>query len=149
MIVFSVVLALEVVAIIVNGWTVSAAAVVSILAAAYYLKQDWAMGLAMAVVLFLMCAAGSEIEPRLGTGATLGTAAFFFVLGWALQFLGHKYEGMKPAFFDDVMGLAVGPLFVCAEVFFYFGAHPALQRYIEERVGPTVARRVHAGSTAS
>ncbi|HEX3061244.1 MAG TPA: Mpo1-like protein, partial [Usitatibacter sp.] len=96
--------------------------------------------------LFLLCAAASEIEPRLGTGATLSTAAFFFVLGWGLQFLGHKYDGMKPAFLDDVMGLAIGPLFVCAEAFFFFGARPAVRRYVEERVGPTVARREHPPS---
>jgi len=29
-------------------------------------------------------------------------------------------------------------------VFFLFGAKPALRRYIEERVGPTVARRASA-----
>ena len=146
MIVFAVLLALEPLSFSIAGWTVSIAALVSIISCAYYLKLDWAMGLAMVVALFLMCAACSEIEPRLGTAATLSTAAFFFVLGWALQFLGHKYEGMKPAFFDDVMGLAIGPLFVCAEVFFHFGGRPAVQRYIEERVGPTVARRVHATS---
>jgi uncharacterized membrane protein YGL010W len=51
---------------------------------------------------------------------------------------------MKPAFFDDAKQLLVGPLFVCAEVFFLFGARPALKRYIEERVGPVVARRAPA-----
>ncbi len=97
----------------------------------------------MAVVLFAMCAAASEIDARLATGATLATAAFFFILGWGLQFQGHKYEGMKPAFLDDVMGLVIGPLFVLAEVIFHFGGRPAVRRYIEERVGPTVARREH------
>lgn len=143
MIVFSVLLALETVSFSIGGWAVSAAAVVSILACVYYVKLDWAMGLAMVAAFFLLCAASSEIEPRLGHGATLVTAAFFFILGWGLQFQGHKYEGMKPAFFDDVMGLAIGPLFVCAEVFFFFGARPAVRRYVEERVGPTVARREH------
>lgn len=143
MIVFAVLLALETASFSLNGWTISVAALVSIIACAYYLKLDWAMGVAMAVALFALCAAASEIEPRLGTNATLATAAFFFILGWGLQFQGHKYEGMKPAFVDDIMGLAIGPLFVCAEVFFFFGARAAVRRYVEERVGPTVARRVH------
>ena len=39
------------------------------------------------------------------------------------------------------MQLIIGPLFVCAEAFFLLGAKPQLRRYIEERVGPTVARR--------
>jgi uncharacterized membrane protein YGL010W len=141
MIVFAVLLALETASFSLNGWTISVAALVSIIACAYYLKLDWAMGVAMAVALFALCAAASEIEPRLGTHATLATAAFFFILGWGLQFQGHKYEGMKPAFLDDIMGLAIGPLFVCAEVFFFFGARSAVRRYVEERVGPTVARR--------
>ncbi|HEX4330576.1 MAG TPA: Mpo1-like protein [Usitatibacter sp.] len=143
MIVFAVLLALETASFSLGGWTVSAAALVSVVACAYYLKLDWAMGLAMAVTLFVLCAASSEIEPRLGSAATLATAAFFFILGWGLQFQGHKYEGMKPAFFDDVAQLAIGPLFVCAETFFAFGGRAKLRRYIEERVGPTVARRRH------
>jgi uncharacterized membrane protein YGL010W len=48
---------------------------------------------------------------------------------------------MKPAFFDDMKQLLIGPLFVCAEAFFMLGMRNALRRYIEERVGPTVARR--------
>jgi uncharacterized membrane protein YGL010W len=146
MIVFAVLLALETAAFSIHGWPVSAAALASVVACAYYFRLDRAMGLAMAVALFLMCAAASEIEPRLGTNATLATAAFFFVLGWGLQFQGHKYEGMKPAFFDDVMGLAIGPLFICAEVIFLLGGRAAVRRYIEERVGPTVARREHPPS---
>ena len=68
-------------------------------------------------------------------------AALLFLIGWALQFLGHKFEGMKPAFFDDVKQLLVGPLFVCAEIAFAFGARGELRSRIEAHVGPTVARR--------
>jgi uncharacterized membrane protein YGL010W len=143
MIVFSVILALETASYSLDGWTVSVAAIVAIIGSIYYLRLDWALGAAMAVVLFFMCAGASEIEPRLGTNATLWLALAIFVVGWVLQFWGHKFEGMKPAFFDDMMGLAIGPIFLCAEAFFMLGAKPQLRRYIEERVGPVVARRVH------
>jgi uncharacterized membrane protein YGL010W len=149
MIVFSVILALETVDFSLGGWAVSAAAILAIVSCIYYLRLDWAMGIAMSVVLFFMCAGASEIEPRLGTAATLWLAAAIFIVGWALQFLGHKYEGMKPAFFDDMMQLAIGPLFICAESFFMAGARPGLRRYIEERVGPVVARRSHAADPAT
>lgn len=33
-----------------------------------------------------------------------------FVIGWVGQFLGHKIEGKKPAFFDDMVFLLIGPL---------------------------------------
>ncbi len=36
---------------------------------------------------------------------------------------------------------AIGPIFVCAEAFFLLGAKAELRRRIEERTGPTVARR--------
>ena len=114
---------------------------VALAAAIYYLLLDRMLGVAMLIVLFLMCAGASEMAARLGTAPALGWAAFLFAFGWALQFLGHKFEGMKPAFFDDAKQLIIGPLFVCAEAFFMLGAKAGLRRYIEDRVGPTVARR--------
>jgi uncharacterized membrane protein YGL010W len=35
-----------------------------------------------------------------------------FMGAWVLQFIGHKLEGKKPSFFEDVQYLWVGPLFV-------------------------------------
>jgi uncharacterized membrane protein YGL010W len=141
MIVFAIILALATVIIPAGPVAVSLAAVISLALSAYYLKLDWGLGIAMAIVLFLMCAAASEMTHRLGAGASLAWALGTFVAGWAIQFLGHRFEGMKPAFFDDVRQLLIGPIFVCAEAFFLLGAKPALRRYIEDRIGPTVARR--------
>jgi uncharacterized membrane protein YGL010W len=149
LIVFAIVLALAVVSFPLAGLAITPAALACIAAAAYYLRVDAAFGTAMAAVLFALCAAASEATARLGDGGALALAAGLFASGWALQFWGHRFEGMKPAFFDDAKQLLVGPLFVCAEVFFFFGAKPALRRYIEERVGPTVARRVPAPATGS
>lgn len=149
MIVFSVILALETVGFSLDGWAVSAAAILAVVSCIYYLRLDLALGIAMSIALFFMCAGASEIEPRLGPTVTLWLAAAIFVAGWALQFLGHKYEGMKPAFYDDMMQLAIGPLFICAESFFMAGAKRDLRRHIEERVGPVVARRSHAAGPAT
>lgn len=141
LIVFAVVLALAVVEFVVNGFSITLAAIASIAACIYYLRLDLVLGLTMAATLLVMNAGASEIAHRLSSGATLGLAAGVFIVGWIIQFVGHKYEGMKPAFFDDAKQLLIGPLFVAAEAFFIFGGKPALRRYIEDRVGPTVARR--------
>jgi len=141
MIVFSVVLALAVVEIPAGPVVLTLAAIASIAASIYYLKLDLTLGITMAVALFAMCAAASEITHRAGTGLALGIAATIFVVGWAIQFLGHKWEGMKPAFIDDAKQLLIGPIFVCAEAYFLCGAMQHLRKYIEDRVGPTVARR--------
>ena len=146
MIVFAVILALATATVHVGSVAITMAAVISVAACIYYFALDRIFGLTMAVAFFLMCAGASEITARMSIPAVLGLAAAIFAAGWALQFLGHRYEGMKPAFFDDVMQLVIGPLFVCAEAFFLLGAKPQLRRYIEERVGPTVARRNAAGT---
>jgi uncharacterized membrane protein YGL010W len=64
----------------------------------------------------------------------------FFVVGWLIQFLGHYYEGKKPAFADDLVGLLVGPMFVTAELLFTLGLARPLAHEIERRAGPTVLR---------
>lgn len=141
MIVFSIVLALATVWIPVGPVTLTLAALLSIATGIYYLRLDFIFGVTMSVVLFAMCALSSEIVHRLGIGASLGLALALFVVGWVIQFVGHKYEGMKPAFIDDSKQLLIGPVFVCAEAYFLAGARGPLRRYIEERVGPTCARR--------
>ena len=34
-----------------------------------------------------------------------------------IQFVGHKIEGKKPSFFEDIQYLWVGPLFLLSKVF--------------------------------
>jgi uncharacterized membrane protein YGL010W len=53
-----------------------------------------------------------------------------FVIGWIIQFIGHIYEKAKPAFFDDIIGLAIGPLFLMAEAYFMLGFEKNLERSI-------------------
>lgn len=48
-----------------------------------------------------------------------------FVAGWVLLFLGHKIEGNKPAFFQGLIYLLVGPVWVAKELWSYLtGTHP-------------------------
>lgn len=138
MIVFSVVLALVPFALGGVNVALIALAVVSV----YYLTLDRPLGFAMLAFLLVCYLAAIYLAARIaGQGMVLGTAGALFAIGWAIQFVGHKYEGMKPAFTDDIMGLIIGPLFIMTEVFFALGLKRALKRYVEERVGPTLAAR--------
>lgn len=38
-----------------------------------------------------------------------------FVVGWVFQLIGHKYEGNKPKFLDNLLYLLIGPLYVFEE----------------------------------
>lgn len=44
-----------------------------------------------------------------------------FALAWAGQFYGHKLEGQKPSFFDDLKFLLIGPLWVAEPLFPHVG----------------------------
>jgi uncharacterized membrane protein YGL010W len=53
-----------------------------------------------------------------------------------IQFIGHAFEGRKPAFVDDLVGLLIGPLFLVAETAFALGLSPALRQQVIDRAGP-------------
>jgi uncharacterized membrane protein YGL010W len=102
----------------------------------YYRALDPSYGAAMGAVLGATCAIGTGIA-ALPFPLFVGAAASLFVGGWALQFLGHYFEGRKPAFLDDMRGLLDGPLFLVAEAAFALGLSPALRAEVERRAGPT------------
>jgi uncharacterized membrane protein YGL010W len=60
-------------------------------------------------------------------------AIIVFVIGWVIQFIGHHYEKAKPAFFDDINQLLIGPLFVIAEIYFLLGGGRIMDKEITEK----------------
>ncbi|MDB5839597.1 MAG: hypothetical protein JWQ23_1549 [Herminiimonas sp.] len=72
----------------------------------FILSTSFAIGMvlmsgAMLAVLFIMPPA-----------RILPASIAIFVIAWIGQFIGHKIEGKKPSFFDDLRFLLIGPLFV-------------------------------------
>jgi uncharacterized membrane protein YGL010W len=105
----------------------------------YLTRGDVALGVAVSLVNFVLIAAAHP----LAAGSVAGWLAWgfgLFLVGWLIQFIGHYYEGRKPAFVDDLTGLLVGPMFVVAEWLFALGVRKPMLAEIERRVGPTVLR---------
>ncbi len=139
LIVFGVGVLLAGVRVVFDDVPVTAAWLAFALATAWYLSRGFAVGLATSagVGLLMLLAhpvAGSSVAAWLGWG--VGS----FAVGWVIQFVGHYYEGRKPAFVDDLIGLLVGPMFVVAEWMFMLGWNKPLLQAIEAEVGPTVLR---------
>lgn len=40
-----------------------------------------------------------------------------FVAAWIAQFIGHRIEGQKPSFLEDLQFLLIGPVFLLAKLF--------------------------------
>ncbi|WP_434704531.1 DUF962 domain-containing protein [Pseudomonas sp. Z1-12] len=126
------------------GWPVGAvlvspALLVAVASAWFYLRLELRLGVLMTVLLGLAVWLGQVLAAQ-STWVWLGSGLGMFVVGWVIQFVGHYYEGRKPAFVDDLTGLIVGPLFVVVEAGFLLGLRGELKRAIEERAGPVALR---------
>ena len=58
----------------------------------------------------VLCVSGAPIFSGLMYSALL------FVLGWAIQFLGHFFEKRHPELLDSPINILIGPLFITYEV---------------------------------
>ncbi|WP_460140547.1 Mpo1 family 2-hydroxy fatty acid dioxygenase [Pseudomonas sp. S2_E01] len=116
-----------------GGW-LSPAVLVALASAWFYLRLELRLGVLMSVLMGLAVWAGHAVAQQ-STLVWLASGIGLFVVGWAIQFVGHYYEGRKPAFVDDLTGLIVGPLFVVVELAFLLGMRHGLKEQIEARVG--------------
>jgi uncharacterized membrane protein YGL010W len=122
-----------------GGLWISPAVIVALASAWFYLRLEVKLGVLMTVLMGLSVWAGHALAQQ-STLIWLSSGLAMFVIGWVIQFVGHHYEGRKPAFVDDVSGLIVGPLFVVAEVAFMLGLRQELKQAIEQRSGPVTLR---------
>ena len=145
MIMFAVVILLSRPTWMVGAVPVSPALLAALAASAFYFRLDMRFGLAMAALLAAMLVGGQWVAAQT-LAVWLATGIGLFVVGWVIQFVGHYYEGRKPAFVDDLVGLVVGPLFVVAELGFLLGLRKEVEKAIEERSGPV---RLRTGRAAA
>lgn len=90
---------------------VNLAAVVTIAVISYYFRLVGTEALLAAAALLVLYLLAAFIPWPYALAA--------FVAGWIFQFVGHAYEGKKPAFLTNAVHLLVGPLWI---------AHLAVER---------------------
>ena len=127
----------------VGGLLVTPALLVAVATGIFYLRLDLRFGAFMALVLALSLTVSQWLAAQ-STSVWLGAGIGLFVVGWIIQFIGHYYEGKKPAFVDDLVGLFVGPLFLAAEAAFALKLRLEVKDAVEARVGPVQLREVQA-----
>lgn len=82
----------------------------------YYLVLSPKLSVGMFIEVGLMLTSLWYIERNLGW-PIFNLSLAVFVVAWIFQFIGHKIEGKKPSFFQDIVFLLVGPLWTLN--FFY------------------------------
>lgn len=74
----------------------------------YYFQLSRPLAWGMLAMSVLMLALLAMMPPL----TVLPLSIAVFVVAWIGQFIGHKIEGKKPSFLDDLRFLLIGPLFV-------------------------------------
>lgn len=87
-----------------------AALAVTMISLIYYLRLSVTFALGMLAMSGFML----WMLSLLPQAHVLSISLAVFVVSWIGQFIGHKIEGKKPSFFDDLRFLLIGPLFVLA-----------------------------------
>ncbi len=107
-------------------WPISGATLFFLVVFVYYLRLDWSVALLQAPVnLALLWLADKAALLPFGQSFTVFIAVF--VLGWAIQLLGHAIEGRRPALADNLLQIFNAPLFLTVEVLFLFGLRQDLR----------------------
>ena len=81
----------------------------------FYLRLSVKMGVLILVFLSLCIYGNAQIA---GFYPLWQTSLAIFVVAWIGQFYGHKLEGQKPSFFDDLKFLLIGPAWILDDIFF-------------------------------
>lgn len=81
----------------------------------YYYRLSVSLSYAMLLIVFTFSGAivGLEqLEKLPGWPAMWHICLFIFILAWIGQFIGHKIEGKKPSFLQDLKFLLIGPVWL-------------------------------------
>ena len=80
----------------------------------YYYRLSPVLSYVMLLLMFVFSGGIIALEKweQIGGPAMWQSCLGIFVLAWAGQFIGHKIEGKKPSFFDDLKFLLIGPIWL-------------------------------------
>jgi len=83
----------------------------------YYMRLSLALSFGMLIISLLFYFIVFELKQTLMMNQLLLCYISIFVISWIGQFLGHKIEGKKPAFFKDLQFLLIGPLWIMSFIY--------------------------------
>jgi uncharacterized membrane protein YGL010W len=132
-IVFAMLVLLSLACVTIADVGISLAMVLVVVMIGLYLTLDRVVGLTLAVLILPLLWA-AEMAARQSLPVSLGVFLACFVGGWAVQLLGHRFEGNRPALLDNLFHILVAPAFLAAELLFALGFRRELSEEVERRL---------------
>ncbi|MEO6190994.1 MAG: Mpo1-like protein [Saprospiraceae bacterium] len=94
-----------------DSFLMSTEYIVFFLSVIYYLNLSGSLTIGFIIVFFSMSYLNTKLEQvcdSLGWSYIM-VIIIIFVIAWIGQFIGHKIEGKKPSFMQDIQFLLIGP----------------------------------------
>jgi len=128
-----VVLPLCLVPVTVFGVHTSLAPVLVIPALLLWTVWDVALGLAIVVAAIPLLFIAAAIAGSVSVTAVFVIAVTLFVLGWALQIVGHQvFEGKRPTLLDNPVQMLISPMYIFARLCIALGLRPDLAAILQQ-----------------
>ena len=90
------------------------ASVFILLALLFYIRLSITMAIGIALFT-LLCFKGISLLNTNDYKFWISLA--IFIIAWFVQFIGHKIEGAKPSFFEDIKFLLIGPAWLLSFIY--------------------------------
>ncbi|HXP98313.1 MAG TPA: Mpo1-like protein [Telmatospirillum sp.] len=133
LIIFAILIPMSLARFVAAGVEVTLAEVFIVICLAYYTVLDTILALTLAVIIAPILWSADRLAHQ---SISLALAVFLvcFLCGWAVQFLGHRFEGNKPALLDNIFQIFAAPIFLTGEAAFALGYRSDLRREIADRM---------------
>lgn len=92
------------------------ATIAALLAMTFYLRLSFPLSIGMLLVFGTVLFSIDSFD-RADWGSVRLTSLAIFVVAWIGQFIGHKLEGKKPAFFQDLQFLLISPAWLLGKLY--------------------------------
>ena len=99
-----------------NNIQLNWAMIITILILTFYVRLSLMMALGMLVIgVFILF--GNLLVENYFVTPLWTISLYIFIIAWIGQFIGHKIEGKKPSFFQDLQFLLIGPAWLLSFVY--------------------------------
>ena len=138
--VFSILVPMALIRFRVDSLEISLAMVFVCLVLAYYLLLDVCLATGAVILNAPLLFLAEFIVGSFDLTTALTLFPITFIFGGALQLIGHRIEGKRPAFMENLVQVFIAPIFVVTELFFVLNLRKGLKAKVESFEGSLMRR---------
>ena len=101
----------------ISNFEINLSHILIVLAWGFYLRLSIIISIGMFIVSVVQLLIIHYLEINLSILSIVYLHSGIFILSWIGQFIGHKIEGEKPSFFEDLQFLLIGPSWLLSFIY--------------------------------